>query len=299
MLDPRLNHAVAVARTASFTNAAALVGVTQSAVTKSIADLESQLGYSLFYRTAKGALPTDEGREFVEHAARLLEDARELLNGNIKKNPFAGTLRIGVCPASLEWLMVRPLATLLHDHPELRFEVVGGKFESVVQQLRSGAVDVAIGFDAAFADWKDVRRDPIAAFEATIFVRNGHPLLSRKSIVWRDLAEFTFVSPSDSRPYGETIRNLYEEQGEDTARHLHVIDYFPIAREIVATSDAIGVAANSFFEQSSLPTEFVRLSDVQLFQDQPMCCAIRSRWEPKLPVRAFVAAMKRAFPPPA
>ena len=45
MLDPRLNHVVAAAQQGSFTAAARAVGVTQSAITKSIAELERQLGY--------------------------------------------------------------------------------------------------------------------------------------------------------------------------------------------------------------------------------------------------------------
>lgn len=194
MLDPRLNRAVAVARTASFTKAAAMIGVTQSAITKSIADLEARLGYSLFYRTAKGAMPTDEGRDFVERAARLLEDARELLNGAEKKDTHSGVLRIGVCPASLEWLLVEPLAEFLSQYPNVRFEIVGGKFETLILQLRGGALDLAVGFDAAFADWKDVVRHPIKAFEATMFVRRGHSLLELKDVTESDLAKYPIVS---------------------------------------------------------------------------------------------------------
>jgi len=297
-MDRRLEHAVAVARVASFTKAAEVVGLTQSAITKSIADLESQLGYSLFLRTARGAMLTDEGREFVEHAARLIEDSRVLLTGSAKKDPFAVTLRIGVCPASLEWLLADPLADLLQGHPSVRFELVGGKFETTIMQLRGGAIDLAVGFDAAFADWKDIRRHLIASFEATIFVRKGHPLLDKASIGMSDLAQYPFVSPSDSRPYGEVVRRIYEEHGENTAQHLHVVDCFPVARQIVATSDAIGVASGNFFSSSNFSGKFAQLPGPQVFHAQAMCCAVRSRWEPRPPVRALIEAMRRRFPPP-
>jgi DNA-binding transcriptional LysR family regulator len=58
-MDVRLKHAVAVAKCGSFTAAAKLIGVTQSAVTRAVADLERQLGYDLFHRTARGAFLTD------------------------------------------------------------------------------------------------------------------------------------------------------------------------------------------------------------------------------------------------
>ena len=78
MLDSRLKYAVAVARIGSFTGAANAVGVTQSAVTKSVADLEQQLGIALFNRTSRGILVTPEGRDFIDRAARLLADADDL-----------------------------------------------------------------------------------------------------------------------------------------------------------------------------------------------------------------------------
>ena len=90
-------------REGSFTAAAAAVGVSQPAVTKSIADLEREVGYAIFYRTASGAIPTEEGRTLIERAIRVLDDVRELLRTPLKySDPYAGKLRIGVCPAPLE-----------------------------------------------------------------------------------------------------------------------------------------------------------------------------------------------------
>src|ERR1700679_259594 len=117
MLDPRLNHLVAVARCGSFTAAAQAIGVTQSAVTKGVADLERQLGYAVFHRTARGALLTEKGSDFVERAAQLLDGSSS------QSDPYAGTLRIGVSPASLEWRLIGPLAQLLSRHPSIRFEI--------------------------------------------------------------------------------------------------------------------------------------------------------------------------------
>ena len=56
MLDRRLLYVVATAKYGSFTAAAEKVGVTQSAITKSIGDLERQIGYLLFNRTARGVI---------------------------------------------------------------------------------------------------------------------------------------------------------------------------------------------------------------------------------------------------
>jgi len=293
MLDPRLNHLVAVARCGSFTAAAQAIGVTQSAVTKGVADLERQLGYAVFHRTARGALLTEKGSDFVERAARLLDDARELLEGSSSSSdPYAGTLRIGVCPASLEWRLISPLANLLSRHPNIRFEVTGSSFERMVQLLRNGAVDVAVGLDVAFSDWPDLRREPAPELDTTLFVRRDHPALGSVPTTLAELAQYDFVSPSDSRPFGAIIRNLYESQGIEWRTRVHVIDYFPIVRRIVARSNAIGVVALTNVGSSWFQRDFAILEDFGLFEPFRMCCAVRSRWEAKPAVRAFISAVQ-------
>jgi DNA-binding transcriptional LysR family regulator len=293
MLDPRLNHVVAVAHRGSFTKAAQSVGVTQSGITKSIADLERELGYSIFYRTSRGALLTEEGREFVERAARLLEDAKSLLKGSRDRaDPYAGVLRVGVCPASLEWLLADPLSLLLSRHGGIKFEIIGASFERMIQLLRNGSVDVAIGFEAAFAEWSDIRRERVAILQGALFARKHHPIMAKAPITTSDLAAYDFVVPSDSRPYGIVIRELYESRGIEWQKHLHIVDSFPIVRRIVATSDVIGVTTAEYSATAAFAASFDLIRGINPFEPSPLCCAVRSRWEPKPAVRAFLQVMR-------
>ncbi len=291
-----MNHVVAVAHGGSFTKAAEIVGVTQSGITKSIADLERELGFAIFYRTSRGALLTEEGRDFVERASKLLEDARSLLQGSRERgDPYAGPLRVGVCPASLEWLLAEPLAKLLAKHSGVRIEVLGSSFERMIRLLRNGSVDVAFGFDAAFAEWSDVRREHIATLQGVLFVRKHHPLLKRRPVSSAELADYDFVTPSDSRPYGIVIREIYESREIDWRKHLHIIDNFSIVKNIVAKSDAIGVTTDEFASSSSFAANFEMITDVSPFAPAPLCCALRSRWDPKPAVRAFLGMMRETY----
>lgn len=294
MLDRRLNHVVAVAQFGSFTKAADQTGITQSGITKSIADLERELGFPLFHRTTKGAVQTEAGRDFVERAVRLLEDARALLTGDGTRNdPYAVTLRIGVCPASLEWMMAAPLAALLARHPSIRFEVTASTFERGIQLLRTGTVDVAVGFEDAFNEWGDLKRERVAALEVVPFVRKAHPILAVAVPSLADLAQFDFVAASDSRPYGRTIRAIFEDAGVGTwQRHVHVIDYFPTVKRIVATSDAIGVTTLAYSRTQSFAATYAVVPGERLFAPAPICCAMPTRWEPTPATRSFLSVMR-------
>jgi hypothetical protein len=111
MIDPRLRYLIAIDREGSFSSAAKALSVTQSAVTKYVAEIEKQIGYTLFYRGRHGATCTDLGRDFLERGARLLEDAEDILGPRTgARDPFASTLKIGICPDTLEWQVVEQLS---------------------------------------------------------------------------------------------------------------------------------------------------------------------------------------------
>lgn len=297
MIDRRLTHVVATARYGSFTAAADKVGVTQSAITKSIAELERQIGYLIFNRTARGVTLTEEGRIFVERTARLLDDANELLRGkSVSHDPYAGILRIGVCPASLEWLLVEPIALLLSRHPNIRLDISGSSFERMVQQLRTGGVDVALGMEAAFSEQPDFRREPLEPLRTTLFARRGHPITECEHVTEKELAKYDFVSPSDSRPYGTAIRDIFEGEGIDAHTRIHIIDQFSLVKRIVASTDAIGVVGIPYTLTDSFTRKFVRVPYFESFPLAPLCSAVRTRWEARPAVRAFLKACRECRP---
>lgn len=297
MIDRRLQYVVSTARFGSFTAAAGRVGVTQSAITKSVADLERQLGYSIFNRTARGVLLTEEGRTFVERAARLLDETQDLLRGaSVGSDPYAGVLRIGVCPASLEWILAEPFSTLLARHPKIRLDIVSGSFDRAVQQLRAGAIDVAFGYEAAFEEQPDFRREPLPPMPTTFFVRHGHPILACNEVTIAELAKYDLISPSGSAPYDYFWRQIYEESGVDAHEKLHIIDYFPIVARLVYETDAISLVSIHYTNTRTFKSRFACVPFLESRPLDPLCCATRLRWSPRPAVRAFIKACRERLP---
>ena len=297
MIDRRLQYVVATARYGSFTAAAERVGVTQSAVTKSVADLEQQLGYALFSRTARGVLLTEEGRAFVERASRLIEEAEDLFRGTTPgSDPYTDVLRIGVCPASLEWMLLEPLAALLARHPKIRFDIVGSSYDQIVQQLRAGSIDVALGYDAAFEEQPDFRREPLPPMPTTFFVRHGHPILECEEVTTTELAKYDLILPSGSAPHDYYWRQIYEEAGVDPRERLHKIDYFPIVTRLVSESDTLSIVALQYTTSRTFRSRFACVPFLETRSLAPLCCATRLRWSPRPAVRAFIKAFRERQP---
>jgi DNA-binding transcriptional LysR family regulator len=137
-----------------------------------------------------------------------------------------------------------------------------------------------------------LQRKPASDLHSTLFVRKGHPALRQKRLSRKHVADYDLVSPSDSRPYGAALRAIYEDHGVDWRKRMHVIDFFPIVRSIVANSDSIGVVALSETKAPGFQERFAVLHIPGMFKREPMCCATRGRWQPSPAARAFIRAVQ-------
>jgi len=141
----RLTGLIAFARAASlgsYTAAARALGISPSAVSKSVQRLEQQLGLSLFTRTTRSLTLTAEGRDLHERALRLLREAEDIEQAVLaaKAEP-SGTLRVAA-PLPLGAYVLGPhLARLKARYPRLSVDLRLG--DEYVDLVREG-IDVAI-----------------------------------------------------------------------------------------------------------------------------------------------------------
>lgn len=293
MLDRRFIHVVTAARCGSFTAAAERVGLSQSGITRSVADLERQLGFVIFNRTAHGVILTEEGRLFVDRASQLIDEAQSLLKGAyVGSDPYSVALRIGVCPPSIDWLLVEPVAWLKGRHPGLRLEVTTASFERTVEMLRTGRLDVAFGFEDAFRDEPDFRCDGMPGIRTSLFARAGHPILACENVTLAELAKYEIISPSDSRPYDRFMRQIYEQSQVDAEGMIHFIDSFPLTARLVSSTDAIGFVSVQYTKTETFRRRFACVPFLASHPVAALCCATRLRFDPRPAVRAFNQACR-------
>lgn len=126
----------------SFAAASALLGLSQSAVSKSIARLEDRLGVRLFHRTTRSLRLTDEGRVYLESCRRALEElgAAEIALSARREIP-AGRLRINLPDLYGRKCVAPVLLQLANEYHELQFEV---SFENRIVNLIDEGYDLAV-----------------------------------------------------------------------------------------------------------------------------------------------------------
>jgi DNA-binding transcriptional LysR family regulator len=145
---------VAVARERSFTNAAVKLGVSQSALSHTVRDLEERLGVRLLSRTTRSVSPTEAGERLLHSIGpRFDEIEAEVATVTALRQKPAGTIRITATENATDTILIPKLAPLLREYPDIKVEIV----------VDYGLTDiVARQYDAGVRSGEQVAKDMIA-----------------------------------------------------------------------------------------------------------------------------------------
>lgn len=154
--DFRLQVFMTVVRERSFTKAAAVLGVTQPAVSQNVAELEKLAGVKLFERMRGEVALTGEGEVFKTYAERMLSSCAALDNMFAKTAPTV--VRISASEELYNYMVAPALESFRKIHPEVVFE----------RTVFEGA-DLVISLKPAPSSAYDIPADSIARIRMSVF----------------------------------------------------------------------------------------------------------------------------------
>ena len=189
---------VAAAETGSVNRAAARLNLTQPAVTRRIQSFEAAIGDGLFNRTVKPAVLTALGQHVLEHCRHVLSAVADLEACVTSAAAPAGELRAGVAHGLGEMVLTTPLDALRRSFPRIRLQVSSNWSAGLIEQIRSGALDCAVGLlTDAHTVPAGLSTIPLGA-EQVVIVSASRAPTRRDGAPWRlrDLAgESWFLNP--------------------------------------------------------------------------------------------------------
>jgi len=155
---------VAVGQERSFTRAAAKLGISQSALSHTIRDLEARLGVRLLTRTTRSVSPTEAGGRLLQTLGPRFEEIEAELAAvsELREKP-AGTIRITATENATATVLSPKLAPLLRDYPDIKVEIiidygltdiVAQRYDAGVrsgEQVAKGMIALRIGPDMRMA----------------------------------------------------------------------------------------------------------------------------------------------------
>lgn len=187
-----LSQALLVADYTSFSHAAKVLGVRQSAVSPRIQALEDKLGVSLFERRLNGVRPTFAGRRFVERTrAALAEIDHAIADAATAGRGAEGIIRVGVSPFQCSDFLRDLRCAFQETQPAVAFDYVDWPPRKSVAGIMERRLDVAFVIN----DLPTPGCDMETLWTADVFVAlpDKHPLSGCATIEWELLKDERFI----------------------------------------------------------------------------------------------------------
>lgn len=225
----------------SLRRAAQKLYVSESAVSKSLRELEEALGIRLLQRDRRGATLTKAGEAFHVHAlqsATSLAHAIETVQRDTEQRQL---LRVGALPTAAAHLVRMAVQQMLERHAGFSVFVESGHYETLVGRLRASELDLIVG--------RMVSRDTIGLsfellFEEDIVavVRPEHPLAYKMSVSMSELSQHLIIAPSPGTQVRAVVDSyLFASAARPLLRHLDTQSE-TFSRAYTLESDAVWFA---------------------------------------------------------
>ncbi|CCQ73673.1 LysR family transcriptional regulator [Magnetospira sp. QH-2] len=202
-----LHHVVTLG---TVTAAATRMGLSQPAVSRLLASLESKLSQPLFERQGRGLVPTRSALDFCTASARVF-DAIEGMQQNLAVSNQVETLRVAAPPTFARGFLQQAVALFLEANINATIQVDVRSSPSIIGMVSEGAVDVGIT-DTALTH-EAVRDQPFRKAAMACFLRRDHPLTANREINVAEAGDLELIGLTHRHATRAYIDNLLRSSG--------------------------------------------------------------------------------------
>ena len=284
----------AVAENSSFTLAGEQLHVAQSAISRKVRILEEELGEKLFRRVNKRVFLTPAGETMMRYTDRVFQElrnaAREVADHTQMKR---GTLRIGSGMTACMYVLPPVIDEFQSGFPHIDVQVVTGTADSLLQQIRSGRID--LGVLTLPLSSPDLEVTPLSAEEMVLVASpRNRKLAKRRTILARELGEHRMILFS----HGTSTRAVLDQY----FARIGVTPLLAMESENVATIKPLvrinlGVALlplrSVSAEAKHGELHFLRIRDEKIVREVGLVCH-KGNYKPKALAEMIQLFLKRA-----
>ncbi len=237
-----LHVLMTVVQTGSMSKAAALLNTGQSAISRSVADLENAFGVLLLDRSHQGVKPTEYGRALLDGGTAVFDDLRQTVkNMEFLADPTAGDLRVGcnhVLAASFVSVAVDKLS---RRYPRAVFHLVTAHVEAQKRELTERNLDLLVARKVEFAVDDRFNYEFLFDESYSIVVGTRNPLARRRSIDLGELANEPWVLPPSGSTSGRVAMEAFRSNGLDYPRASVISELADVRASLLMTGRFISI----------------------------------------------------------
>jgi DNA-binding transcriptional LysR family regulator len=233
----QLEGFVAVASRGNVTRAARDLGISQPALTARVRTLERELGVTLLTRGSRGVKLTDEGRELLPYAERVVGAAGEATRAISRvRGGGAGVIDIGAAPSVGTYVLPGVLQRFRARNPGAQINVRTGHSEEILDMVLRERVHVGV---VRALRHPDIEATPLYEDELALVVNPAHPFARRPDIRIEELGEQQLILFDRASSYHDLTSAFIREAGV-RPRGVMELDNIDAAKKMV--EHGLGVA---------------------------------------------------------
>ena len=228
-----------VARHRSFSKAAEAMFMTPSALSVSIRELETQLGFRLFDRTTRHVALTRHGQELLPVALAGLEQFDAAVS-RICRSATKGnqSVSLGATPSVAADILPQAIKEFHSIQPALRIELFEGDTSTIMQRIQSGKLDMGLG--VFLKPPAGIRRTPFFRFTLMLIRADTDPAFRPASTTWSAIKGPTLISLPPVNPTQQLINRRLVRAGV-VFQHNVVLNYLATVIALVEADEGVAV----------------------------------------------------------
>ena len=275
----------------SFTRAAELLYVTQSAVSQSIKKLENELGYPLFIRSGKELQLTTEGEHLLVYVRRAME---ELSAGErIVSNQYLGRqteLTIGATETAIRYYLATGIRSFKSIHPDVQIIFQGTTTQELCRLLKEGAIELAFLISPIPKDY-DFSLVPLRTFQDIPIAAGDFDIDALKTYSQRELADYPLIAVSSDNQARANIDAWFLEDGHILSPS-YTVRSVSLALPLVRSGLGIGMVPLEFVTEDLQKGDLIQIRTRSLPEKRTLYAATQKG----LPISPIASAFMEAVP---
>ena len=290
----QLRNFTAVVDAGAVRQAAKNLNLSQSSVTKSIQQLEDDLGVELLHRGAHGVAPTEAGKALLARAKVIEAELRHARNDvEAIQGAGVGEIRVSASPSVAMGLLPRAVISFQRKHPRVSFHLLEGVYPDILPAVRTGDLDLAICLVP------DRPRDETLSFISLVkdrlvpAVRADHPLLARRKLQLADLVGLDWVIYRRSHTGLDVFEQTFISNRLEPPKSTIQCTSFACALALVENGDYVTLVPSQIFSGNRRPPS---ITPVMLDSPMPpwqLAAISRARHELSVVCLAFLTELQK------
>lgn len=240
--EHHLMQLAAVIDAGGVSEGAAMLGMTQSAVSRSLSMLEARVGSPLFVKSRRPLQATPLGAQLAVHGRAIVLASRrasETVQGHLKGT--SGLVRVGGVPFFMDALISQMIAQFHQEEPEITIHQSYGNLPDLVSALDARLIDIGIVPIGSAHPGPAYEFIEILPGRNVVACRTGHPLLRIAEAQATDLAAYPWIAPLPGSPLTTDLQMILLSIGISELNIRYAGGSLMSVVNFLADSDALAV----------------------------------------------------------